>query len=283
LLTVIDDQPGSDEIFLMGPSGKTLAASNYNTANSFVGPTHGYRRYFRYATKGDPGFYFAVGATTGIPGLFLSAPVYSGTDDVLGVTVIKIDLSKLEQSWHRSGDAVWVTDEKGVIFLVASRQWRYSTLNPLPNEQGGNLFQVSDDVRFCHPSQLIIPWDPAKTGAGACGAEGIRSDGSRFTILSTLNPIRIGDQDQFILTVQDITELTIEDNGHGMSEDQIRLVFEPFFTTKPMGKGLGLGLAISYSLACDIGAELTGTSGAGKGSCFSLELPIADSLTKDNK
>lgn len=67
-----------------------------------------------------------------------------------------------------------------------------------------------------------------------------------------------------------------------MNDEQLSHVFEPFFTTKPMGKGLGLGLAISYSLACDIGAELTVSSRPGKGTCFSLILPIASAEKREN-
>ncbi|MDX1801254.1 MAG: ATP-binding protein, partial [Marinobacter sp.] len=70
--------------------------------------------------------------------------------------------------------------------------------------------------------------------------------------------------------------LSIEDNGSGMSDDQLNRVFEPFFTTKPMGQGLGLGLAISYSLACDIGADLTVKSRVGEGTCFSLTIKSAE-------
>jgi two-component system C4-dicarboxylate transport sensor histidine kinase DctB len=75
--------------------------------------------------------------------------------------------------------------------------------------------------------------------------------------------------------------LTIEDNGHGMTDDQLSQIFEPFFTTKPMGEGLGLGLAISYSLACDIGAHLSANSQAGEGTCFTLILPMTRKITTE--
>ncbi len=106
LLEQINRTAGSDEIFLMDPDGTTHYSSNYATEDSFVGMNYGYRPYFRDALGGEPGFYFAVGATSGIPGLFLSAPVYSEAETTLGVIVVKIDLRKLEQSWQASGDAV---------------------------------------------------------------------------------------------------------------------------------------------------------------------------------
>ncbi|HBB33341.1 MAG TPA: ATPase, partial [Cyanobacteria bacterium UBA9273] len=51
--------------------------------------------------------------------------------------------------------------------------------------------------------------------------------------------------------------------------------FDPFFTTKPVGKGTGLGLSISYQIIVEKhGGQLTCTSEPGKGSKFSITIPI---------
>lgn len=610
LLNRINEKAGSNEIFLMGSKGNTYYSSNFKSDTSFVGENYSFRPYFKDAVKGKIGFYFAVGATSGIPGLFLSAPVYSRAPelpDILGVIVVKIYLGDLEKSWNSSSDAVWVTDKKGIIFLASDSKWHYYSIGPLPttvkkelartkqygnnevepldratewqakdwstfdlksegvqvvfdseikgypwkmhfhmpldtiqnrvrwkqsliillyasvavailfylerrrrtqaqnalvrltaerethqraiiqntdvglinlnssfkplfvNEQARSLFAIEHLRSPISPSELIEPWNSKEAGQGPCRAEGIRADGTRFPILYTLNPIKVGEKNEFILTVQDITELTsaqkalqeanktlekrvaertrdlenaqaalaqnqklaalgrmsaaiaheinqpitalsnfiassqvllvrnkpesvqnnfekmksiverlsklsrqlrifagkrntggsrvsinapiqyalellgpklesnhircdinisedqfvhantmvleqivvnlltnaidalagetnaridirlahvkkpdkdqvelsIEDNGHGMTTDQKSKVFEPFFTTKPMGQGLGLGLAISYSLACDIGGDLTVESRFGEGTCFTLKLPVA--------
>ncbi|AEF54244.1 PAS/PAC sensor signal transduction histidine kinase [Marinomonas posidonica IVIA-Po-181] len=47
-----------------------------------------------------------------------------------------------------------------------------------------------------------------------------------------------------------------KDNGPGIEEDKLAHIFEPFFTTKPIGKGLGLGMAISANLAKDMNGKL---------------------------
>ena len=42
--------------------------------------------------------------------------------------------------------------------------------------------------------------------------------------------------------------ITIQDNGEGISADNLKKIFEPFFTTKDPGKGIGLGLSIVYKI-----------------------------------
>jgi two-component system C4-dicarboxylate transport sensor histidine kinase DctB len=54
----------------------------------------------------------------------------------------------------------------------------------------------------------------------------------------------------------DSLSFAVSDNGPGIAEDVLPRLFEPFFTTKEMGQGLGLGLAISSSIARDCGGTL---------------------------
>ncbi|WLD59315.1 ATP-binding protein [Salinispirillum sp. LH 10-3-1] len=131
LLQSINAEAQSDEIFLMAPDGMTFWSSNFDTVHSFVGSNYGFRPYFLSAISGQQGFYFAVGATSGEPGLFLSAPVRNAANDILGVIVVKIDLRPLEHSWMESGDSVWVTDREGIIFLSSSERWHYKATRPL--------------------------------------------------------------------------------------------------------------------------------------------------------
>lgn len=67
----------------------------------------------------------------------------------------------------------------------------------------------------------------------------------------------------------------ISDNGGGISSENISHMFEAFFTTKSIGKGLGLGLSISYRLAQDMGGELSAANSERGGAVFSLKL-VAD-------
>lgn len=68
--------------------------------------------------------------------------------------------------------------------------------------------------------------------------------------------------------------IEIEDNGPGMSQDVIKRIFEPFYTTKVVGKGTGLGLAVSYMIITNNhDGFMDVESTPGKGTVFSIRLP----------
>jgi signal transduction histidine kinase len=69
-------------------------------------------------------------------------------------------------------------------------------------------------------------------------------------------------------------EVKVEDNGIGISKQNLSRIFDPFFTTKPVGSGTGLGLSISYKLAKAHGGDLSVFSTPGLGTVFTLSLPI---------
>ena len=66
---------------------------------------------------------------------------------------------------------------------------------------------------------------------------------------------------------------TVADNGHGIAPDDIDRIFDPFFTTKPLGKGLGLGLSISYGIVQDFGGQIHAANRPEGGAELTVELP----------
>jgi signal transduction histidine kinase len=73
-------------------------------------------------------------------------------------------------------------------------------------------------------------------------------------------------------------EITVEDNGVGMTEAVMEQIFDPFFTTKRIGKGTGQGLAICRDVIVNKhGGRISVDSTPGAGSRFSVILPIGDS------
>jgi two-component system NtrC family sensor kinase len=70
--------------------------------------------------------------------------------------------------------------------------------------------------------------------------------------------------------------IQIEDTGVGIPTEDLSKVFEPFFTTKEVGKGTGLGLAVCYGIITDHGGRLSVRSNVGKGTTFTIFLPITE-------
>jgi C4-dicarboxylate-specific signal transduction histidine kinase len=67
--------------------------------------------------------------------------------------------------------------------------------------------------------------------------------------------------------------LAIKDTGTGIPVDVHDRIFDPFFTTKDVGKGIGLGLPVSYGIIKDHNGRIWCDSTPEDGSVFSLELP----------
>ncbi|MEP0232865.1 ATP-binding protein [Roseibium sp.] len=134
-LEEVAEKSGADLLFVMDRHGRTLAASNWRDELSLVGQSYAFRPYFHTALKGKEGQFFAIGATLGEPGLFLSLPSpVNGEPN--GVAVVKVDMEPLEQAWAKGGETVFASDANGVIFLASVADWRYRTLQ-----------ELSDDVR----------------------------------------------------------------------------------------------------------------------------------------
>ena len=72
-------------------------------------------------------------------------------------------------------------------------------------------------------------------------------------------------------------EVSVSDTGSGIAPADLANIFDPFYSTKQAGRGLGLGLSISYGLVRDIGGAITVDSRPGKGSTFTVRLPLAHS------
>ncbi len=103
-------------------------------------------------------------------------------------------------------------------------------------------------------------------------------DGGELTYhsaIDTLDAAFCSAQPQAIAPGQYL-KISVSDSGTGMSDEVKQHLFEPFFTTKPIGKGTGLGLASVYGTVKQHGGTLTVDSTLGRGTRFTIYLPLAD-------
>lgn len=87
----------------------------------------------------------------------------------------------------------------------------------------------------------------------------------------------IGKDGNILLTSRRVNSeiaISIKDNGPGIPKEHQSRVFEPFFTTKQSGKGTGLGLSVTYTLVRNMGGTIALDSEEGKGTTFTVNLPV---------
>ncbi len=68
--------------------------------------------------------------------------------------------------------------------------------------------------------------------------------------------------------------MDVEDTGEGISPEHLQAIFDPFYSTKKEGEGTGLGLSVSYNIIAKHGGRIEVKSQVGRGSCFSIFLPL---------
>ncbi len=81
----------------------------------------------------------------------------------------------------------------------------------------------------------------------------------------------------------DELELTFQDNGIGITKENLSHIFDPFFTTKDVGEGTGLGLSVSYSLVKRMKGNISVDSELNKGTLFTINLPISKTVFEQDQ
>ncbi|HDM8128631.1 TPA: sensor histidine kinase [Vibrio harveyi] len=118
------------DTYLIDKWGTTIAASNWRKERSFVGRNFAFRPYFKQAITGQRSQYYALGSTSGKRGYYYSYPiVYAG--GVLGVVVVKMDLSKIEDNWQQPNSVFVASDPNGIVFMSSRNDWLFKSLQPL--------------------------------------------------------------------------------------------------------------------------------------------------------
>ncbi|MEM9603238.1 MAG: cache domain-containing protein [Pseudomonadota bacterium] len=141
LLSRVQQQTDIEHAFLMDRSGLTVASSNHATPHSFIGRNYGFRPYFADAMAGRRGTQYAVGATTGEPGYFVSQPVLGGSR-VIGALVFKLSLSHLADIWSARAEDTVLVDDAGITILASDPALLYRTTRSLSTDAVRTLQQV---------------------------------------------------------------------------------------------------------------------------------------------
>lgn len=119
-------EAGAAVIYLIGPDGRALAASNWRSPTTFLGKYYGFRPYYREARDRGQAEQFALGTVSGKPGLYLGRRVNANN-----VIVVKLEFDGLEAQWRAAGGLTFVTDRDGVILVTSRPDWRFAATHAL--------------------------------------------------------------------------------------------------------------------------------------------------------
>ena len=152
---------GSEALYLMDAKGLCIAASNWNEVKPFKGDNYGFRPYFKQARAGGLGMDYAVGTTTGLPGLFYASPVQDG-DTIHGVMAIKVVLTEVEKNWAQAPNPVFLLDRHGIVVLSSLPAYLYTAARRLGEDEVKALHsakQYGTDTKGGAKPFMATPWE----------------------------------------------------------------------------------------------------------------------------
>ncbi|WP_460204156.1 MASE1 domain-containing protein [Scytonema sp. NUACC21] len=187
-----------------------------------------------------------------------------GTDRIRGIVLSLRNFSRMDEAEFKTVDI-----HEGIESTLLILQHRLKDKPESPaievKRDYGNLPQVE-----CYPGQLnqvlmnilVNAIDVLDEVNAKRTYQQIKENPSQIAIHTTVKDAKW-------------VEIAVADNGSGMTPEVRNRIFDPFFTTKPVGKGTGMGMAISYQIITERhGGKLECFSTVGKGTEFIIQLPI---------
>jgi len=107
-------------------------------------------------------------------------------------------------------------------------------------------------------------------------ADAMQAGGGQLTIRLDEEDVNKHDESVDPLKSGRYLRLVICDTGSGIDKETLEKIFDPFFTTKKLGDGTGMGLAAIHGLVHKIGGTIKAESELGKGSIFTVLMPLVN-------
>lgn len=129
-LASLADKTGAAAIYVLNARGLSVAASNADQPNSFVGQDYSFRPYYQLGWRKGGGEYFALGTVSHRPGLYLSRRV-EGPKGPIGVIVVKVEFDAIERAWADRRAWTFIADQNGILLLSSDPARRFHALHPV--------------------------------------------------------------------------------------------------------------------------------------------------------
>jgi two-component system C4-dicarboxylate transport sensor histidine kinase DctB len=147
---------GADMLFVLDAQGNAQAAADWDQpGTTTVGHNYSYRPYMQGAMASGRGRFFGVGATSRVPGYFLSYALRHAAS-TLGVATVKVNLEAAERAWASLPGEMLLADERGVVILTSRPDWKFRALQPLSAQARAEVLAKSPTppTRRCCPGPM---------------------------------------------------------------------------------------------------------------------------------
>ena len=134
---------GADNLYVLGVSGDTLAAADFEQPGTPVGQNLSYRPYMSEALSKGRGAFFGVGITSARAGYYLSYALKEG-GVTKGVATVKVNLDSFERAWRDIDSDILLLDERRVAILSSRDERRFRPMEPLS-------LQMRDEIARSKP------------------------------------------------------------------------------------------------------------------------------------
>ena len=125
-----NDRSGSRVVYVLDPTGRVQASSNWDDFDSYVDEDLSFRAYFQDAIVGKPGRFYGIGSTIGESGYYLAHGL-KHQGKIIGAGVVKVRLEAVEQRWRQAGLQAFVSDENQIIILSSEPAHKLRAVTPL--------------------------------------------------------------------------------------------------------------------------------------------------------
>lgn len=176
-LARLNNAAGTMQAYIIDPTGRVVASSNWKEPTSFLSRNLSYRPYFQNARADSVTGYYGIGTTANAPGYFLATAIERAGFRI-GVVAIKIDLEQLEIDWLGGLDQLtMMTDSNRVIVLSSRRGWKYHSLGELAPAK---LEELNRSRQYNGYVMHALQWHPLAAA----------SDGAQFMEIGDATGVR---------------------------------------------------------------------------------------------
>jgi two-component system, NtrC family, C4-dicarboxylate transport sensor histidine kinase DctB len=198
-LNGVNATAGAEMLYVLDPTGKSLAASDWEQPGTTIGQDLSFRPYVIDAIKSGRGRFYGVGITSRKPGYYLSYALRGG-GRLRGLVAAKVNIEGSEQAWRNLPGDVMLMDERGVVILTTRDELRYRPLAALDADQRAELQRSRPYGEAGLQPVDWVPGEPLSADARIVALQGLPHMAStrslrrapwRLMVLDDLAPVRV--------------------------------------------------------------------------------------------